>query len=65
MTLLTTSQAAAELGVTERRIRQLVKTGILPAQQVSGVWVIAPKSLEKARKRPDGRGRPKKGGAKP
>lgn len=61
MTLLTTAHAAAELGISERRVQQLVKTGVIPAQQVSGVWVIAPKALVKARNRPDGRGRPKKG----
>lgn len=60
MTPLTTAQAAAELGVSERRVQQLVQQGILPAQSIGGMYLINPRALEKARKRPDRRGRPRK-----
>ena len=58
--MLTTNEAAELLGVTDRRIRQLISDGSLPAQRIGPrVLVINPKDLEKIRSRP-GRGRPKK-----
>ena len=55
--MITTKQAAAELGVSVSRVQQLIRKGLLPAVQLGGVWLIQPRALDKARKRPDGRGR--------
>lgn len=38
--MMTTSQAAAILGVSARRIQELVKTNELKAEKASGVWLI-------------------------
>lgn len=49
--MLTTKQAAAELGISERRIRQIVGTPALPAARVGRDWVIRRADLEIARAR--------------
>jgi excisionase family DNA binding protein len=54
--MLTTKQAAEELGVSERRIRQLVGTELLPATRVGRDWVIRRGDLAKARARTTKRG---------
>jgi excisionase family DNA binding protein len=38
--LLTTSQAAAALGISPRRCRQLIEQGRLPASRVGRDWLI-------------------------
>ncbi|MXZ29700.1 MAG: helix-turn-helix domain-containing protein [Acidimicrobiia bacterium] len=40
MQLLSVSGAAAELGVSPRRVRQMLSTGVLAGQRVGGAWVI-------------------------
>jgi excisionase family DNA binding protein len=58
--LLTAGQAAAQLGVTERQVRNLCRDGRLPARKVGWVWMIREKDLSKAETRPGkGRGRKK------
>ncbi len=57
--MLTTKEAAAELGVTDSRIRQLILSGELKADKFGRDWLIYPKSLEAVRHRP-GVGRPAK-----
>lgn len=58
--MIGTSEAAAVSGYSQNRIRQLVKSGKLRAISVSGIFVIAPKDLERflERHRP-ATGRPK------
>lgn len=56
--MLTTTDAARELGISERRVQQLVKDGVLPAERLGKTIVIQERHLAKARKRP-GLGRPK------
>lgn len=60
MSLMTTEQAADRLELSERRVRALIKAGILTAQKIGRDWVIDEASIEdvKAKSRP--RGRPKK-----
>jgi excisionase family DNA binding protein len=58
---LTTAQAAQQLGIGESRVLKLIAAGLLPARKFGKAWMIAPRSLEKARRRPDHRGRPRKG----
>jgi excisionase family DNA binding protein len=40
MDILTAAQAAERLGVSVRRVQQLVKEGRLPAEQFGGAWMI-------------------------
>lgn len=49
--MLTTSQAAVALGVSLRRVQQLIKTGVLSAETIGRMYLIQPRSLERARKR--------------
>lgn len=44
--LLTTQQAAAELGVTDSRVRQLIITGKLPAQSFGRSHMIKRSDLK-------------------
>lgn len=44
--LLTTAEAAESLGVSARRVRQLIDEGKLEARQVGRDYVIATSSLE-------------------
>jgi excisionase family DNA binding protein len=59
MDLLTTEQAATELGVTTTRIRQLILAGELEAEKAGRDWLIEREALEsvRERRRP---GRPRK-----
>jgi excisionase family DNA binding protein len=59
--LMSTVEAAEYLGVSDRRIRQLIALGSLPAQEVGGRHVIAEKDLKLFKARERKPGRPKKG----
>ncbi len=52
---LTTAEAAARLGVSIRRVQQLVKTGRLPAEEFGGSLMIQEKDLALVEDRPAGR----------
>lgn len=43
--LVTTKQAAGQLGVSEQRVRTLLRSGELAGQQVAGTWLISPQNL--------------------
>lgn len=58
MGLLGVSEAADVLGVTGRRVRQLLGHGVLVGCKVSGVWVVDVEDLERFRGRARGVGRP-------
>jgi excisionase family DNA binding protein len=49
----TTEEAAAELGVTAARARQLIRAGILKAQQFGKSYVITSAAIAEARQRHD------------
>jgi excisionase family DNA binding protein len=55
---LTTSQAAAKLGVSVSRVQQFIKEGRLPAEKLGRDYIIRPKDLAKVKDRKPGR--PKK-----
>ncbi|HYE72614.1 MAG TPA: excisionase family DNA-binding protein [Blastocatellia bacterium] len=57
---ITTKEAAEELGVTIGRVRQLVLDGTIKAERFGRALVISKAEIEKAKKRPDNRGRPAK-----
>jgi excisionase family DNA binding protein len=52
----TTSEAAAELGVTPARVRQMVLDGLLPAEKFGRDLVITADALEIAKQRKTARG---------
>lgn len=58
--LLTTEEAAARLGVTAARVRQLILSGQLPARKFAKVNMIDARDLELVKDRPKA-GRPRKG----
>jgi|HubBroStandDraft_6_1064221.scaffolds.fasta_scaffold2053169_2 excisionase family DNA binding protein len=53
--LITTATAAAELGVSVRRVQALISAGRLRATQLGRDWLIAPRDLEAVRERKTGR----------
>jgi hypothetical protein len=55
---LSVEEAAAELGRTARRVRQICEQGQL-GQRVGGVWIIARSELEAFKRIGRPRGRPK------
>jgi len=58
--MLTTTDAAARLGLTPGRVRQMIRAGQLPAVKAGRDWLIEEKNLKlvETRRR---RGRPRKG----
>lgn len=57
MAILTTAQAAERLGVSVRRVQQLVKDGRLPAGQFGGALMIKEEDLQLVENRKAGRPR--------
>jgi excisionase family DNA binding protein len=55
MAILTAAQAAERLGVSVRRVQQLVKEGRLPADQFGGAWMIKEEDLKLVENRKVGR----------
>ena len=53
--VLNTEQAAKRLGVSARRVQQLIKSGRLPAREFGGSYMIAPGDLKLLEMRPPGR----------
>jgi excisionase family DNA binding protein len=47
----TTEEAAAELGVTSARARQLIRAGVLKAQQFGRAYVVTAAAITEARRR--------------
>jgi len=45
--LLTTEQAAAELGVNDSRVRQLIRAGELKAQQFGRAYLLEPTEVKR------------------
>ena len=55
MVLVSVSDAATELDVSPRRVRQMLAAGQLPGQQVGRTWVIERVSLDELRRADAGR----------
>lgn len=56
--MITTADAAQRLGVSDRRVRQLIRSGLLPAVRLGRDWLIEPAALAQVAGRPK-RGWPK------
>lgn len=52
--MLTTTEAAARLGISPRRVLALIKTGRLRARKFGRDWQIDPKDLEPVKVRKPG-----------
>ena len=50
MNVLNVSQAALRLGVSDRRVRQMLERGELEGQRVGLFWIIDPMVVERARR---------------
>lgn len=55
MTLITTSQAAERLGISVRRVQELINSGRLPAQQFGRTYVVNEGDLKLVEVRKPGR----------
>jgi excisionase family DNA binding protein len=53
--VLTTPEAAAELGIGVRRVEALIACGRLPARKAGRYWLICRADLASVRSRPPGR----------
>ncbi len=53
MNVLNVSQAALKLGVSDRRVRQMLERGELEGQRLGSLWLIDPIVVERARRRPE------------
>lgn len=55
MTPVSVTEAAAQLGVSVRRVRQLCEAGRLKADRIGRAWLIDRKALERFKPLPPGR----------
>lgn len=63
--MLTTKEAAELLGITPRRVQELIKNGALEARKASGVWLIDKDSVDtRLRSVTKTGGRPRRGHGK-
>ena len=53
--MISTNEAAKELGVTAIRVRALINAGRLPAQKIGRDWIIYRSDLDLVRVRKPGR----------
>jgi excisionase family DNA binding protein len=63
MALITSAQAAEKLGISVRRVQELIKSGRLPSQQFGRTYVVNENDLKLVEDRKPGRP-PKKTGEK-
>jgi excisionase family DNA binding protein len=56
---LSTTEAGERLGISRKRIHQLIEEGKLPAKKIGKVWIIEARDLPLVQTRPPV-GRPKK-----
>ncbi|MEK7410000.1 MAG: helix-turn-helix domain-containing protein, partial [Actinomycetota bacterium] len=53
MGVLSVSEAAPRLGISDRRVRQMLERGEMKGQRVGRSWVIDSKVIERVRRRPE------------
>ncbi len=58
MSVVGVAEAAAELGVSDRRVRQMLADGVLAGDRVGRAWVIEPQQLRRIEHRRPEVGRP-------
>ena len=57
---LTVEDASKRLGVGRARVNQLIRSGMLAAEKVGGIWLIDEQSVEARRNAAPKAGRPKR-----
>jgi excisionase family DNA binding protein len=57
---ISTTEAAERLGISRKRVNQLIDEQKLPAKKIGKVWIIDPKDLALVENRQKTAGRPKK-----
>ena len=61
LNIITTTEAAIKLGISQSRVRQLIRDGQLEATKInSGVWLLDTNTFNEFAKKPRPAGRPKK-----
>src|SRR5258708_6769801 len=55
---LTVAEAAERLGISPGRVRKLISSGALEAEQVGPVWLVSAESVDHRRSDPVPRGQP-------
>ncbi len=58
--IIFTSDAARILGLSETRVRVLIRAGRLPAARMGRLWVLDPRVVRAFRRKPRRPGRPRK-----
>jgi excisionase family DNA binding protein len=58
MELIGVTEAAEELGLSQNRVRQLIKGGKIPAQKIGNLWIVTRPDLEEFKAKPRKPGRP-------
>jgi len=58
MASISTESAAASLGVSVRRVRAMILSGVLPAEKVGRDWIIKDADVEALKRQVRKRGRP-------
>jgi len=54
---LSTKEAALKIGISEQRVRTLLRSGDIKGQQVGKVWVLEPEAVEELSCRQDNPGK--------
>lgn len=62
--MLSTKQAAEELGITQTRVRELLNSGALQGEKLGRSWAVFESSVRERRAQAPTAGRPKAGQAK-
>lgn len=58
------TEAAEEIGITPSRLRQMLRAGIAKGEKVAPrAWLLARKEVDRLKKTPSKRGRPRRGAA--
>lgn len=57
--MLTTTQAATELGIQPGSVKKLCQRGVLKAERIGRDWLVEKIELERYKEARRGRGRPK------
>ena len=58
--MITTLQAANDLGISRSRVYKLIRAGRIKAKKSGGTWLIDPRVLRSVRNRKTGRPKKKK-----
>ena len=61
---LPVGRAATEIGITEGRLRQMLRSGEARGEKMGWVWLVPRSEVERIKKNPSKKGRPRTGSRK-